>query len=102
MIKISMTRFNLSHQKNLHADLYNSLADALVQANTEPLNFRDLGKKILPSLFVGGDRWMMQLYQDSMATMQYFGRPTLFLTFTANPKWEEIQHELLPGQQAGD
>ena len=45
---------------------------------------------------------MMQLYQDSMAIVQYFGRPSLFLTFTANPRWEEIERELLPGQQAFD
>lgn len=30
-----------------------------------------------------------------MAIVRYFGRPTLFITFTANPKWEEITHELL-------
>ena len=91
-----------SHQKNLRADLYNGLADALVQADTEPLNPANLGKRILPSSFVGGDRWMMQLYQDSMAIVRFFGRPTLFLTFTANPKWEEIVRELLPGQKAVD
>lgn len=63
----------------------------------EPLNFRDLGKKIVPSLFVGGNCWMIQLYQDSMATVRYFGQPTLFLKFTTNLKWEKIQHELLLG-----
>lgn len=45
---------------------------------------------------------MMQLNQDFMAIMQYFGQPTLFLTFTANLKWEKIQRELLLGQRAGD
>lgn len=45
---------------------------------------------------------MMQLYQNSMAIVQYFGRPTLFPIITANPKCEEIQQELLPGQQAFD
>lgn len=67
-----------SHQKNLRADLYNGKADALIQADTEPLHPANLGKKILPSSFVGGDRWMMQLYQDFMAIVRYFGRPTLF------------------------
>ena len=82
--------------------MYNDVADALVQANTEPLNPANLGKRILPSSFVGGNRWMMQLYQDSMAIIRFFGQPTLFLTFTANPKWEEIVRELLPGQKAVD
>ena len=43
---------------------------------------------------------MQQLYQDSMAIVRHFGRPTLFITFTANPKWKEIVDELLPGQTA--
>lgn len=91
-----------SHQKNLREDLYNGLADALVQADTEPLNSANLGKQILPMSFVGSDRWMIQLYQDSMAIVRYFGRLTLFLTFTANTRWEEIERELLLGQQAFD
>ena len=45
---------------------------------------------------------MQQLFQDSMAIVHHFGRPTLFITFTANPKWEEILRELLPGQTAVD
>lgn len=44
----------------------------------------NLGRKILlPSSFIGGDRWIMQLYQDFMAIIRYFGRSSLFLTFTA-------------------
>lgn len=75
-----------SHQKNLRADLYNGLADALIQADTEPLNLANLEKRILPSSFVSGNCWMMQLYQDSIAIVRFFGWLTLFLTFTANPK----------------
>ena len=44
-----------SHQKNLRADLYNGVADALVQADTEPLNPTNLGKRILLSSFFGRD-----------------------------------------------
>lgn len=43
---------------------------------------------------------MMQLFQDSIAIVRHFGRPTLFITFTANPKWKEIQEQLLHGQTA--
>ena len=42
---------------------------------------------------------MMQLYQDFMAIIQFFERPTFFLTFATNPKWEEIVRELLLGQK---
>ena len=45
---------------------------------------------------------MQQLYQDSMAIVRHFGRPTLFITFTANPKWKAIVDELLPGHTAVD
>lgn len=45
-----------SHWKNLWADLNNGLADALVQADTEPLNPANLGHRILPLSFVGDDR----------------------------------------------
>ncbi|MBW0490077.1 hypothetical protein O181_029792 [Austropuccinia psidii MF-1] len=53
------------------------------------------GKKIvLPSTFIGGPRAMTQLYQDAMALVKHFGRPSLFITITANPKWPEIQATL--------
>ena len=45
---------------------------------------------------------MQQLYQDSIAIVRHFGRPILFITFTANPKWKEIVDELLPGQTTVD
>ena len=57
---------------------------------------------VLPSSYHGGDRFMQQLYQDSMALVRHFGKPSLFITFTTNPKWAEIQDELLPGQTAID
>lgn len=73
-----------THQANLRADLYNGLVDSMTR---EDRNAANLGEKIiLPSSFVGGDRWMMQLYQNSMAIVRHFGRPSLFVTFTANPK----------------
>lgn len=33
---------------------------------------------------------MRQSFQDSMALVRHFGRPDLFITFTANPNWEEV------------
>jgi len=37
-------------------------------------------------------------FQDSMAIVKYFGKPSLFITFTANPSWKEIQDQLLSHQ----
>ena len=47
---------------------------------------------------------MQQLFQDSMALVRHFGRPDLFITFTANPNWPEIKEALkdFPGQTATD
>ncbi|MBW0555938.1 hypothetical protein O181_095653, partial [Austropuccinia psidii MF-1] len=53
------------------------------------------GKKIvLPSTFIGGPQAMIQLYQDTMALVKHFGRPSLFITITANPKRPETQATL--------
>lgn len=35
-----------------------------------------------------------------MTYVRHYGRPDLFITFTCNPNWEEIQTLLLSGQQA--
>lgn len=62
-----------------------------------------IGRRVvLPSSFTGGPRYMHQLYQDSMAIARKKGKPDLFITFTCNPKWEEINNALLPGQSAHD
>ena len=45
---------------------------------------------------------MQKLYQDSIAIVRRYGKPSLFITFTANPKWVEIERELLPHQSASD
>ena len=37
---------------------------------------------------------MVQNYQDAMAICRWAGYPDLFLTFTCNPKWSEINHSL--------
>ncbi|XP_019086331.1 PREDICTED: uncharacterized protein LOC109126890 [Camelina sativa] len=52
-------------------------------------------KKIyIPSSFTGGKRYMMQHYLDAMATCKYYGFPDLFITFTCNPRWSEIDRYL--------
>jgi len=70
--------------------------DALIR---EDVNISDLGRRfILPSSFIGSDRFMQQLFQDSIAIIRYFGKPSFFVTFTANPHWPEITDNLLRGQ----
>lgn len=88
------------HQAALCTKVYNSLSNALVQ---EDVNANELGHRIiLPANYAGGDRYMQQLFQDSMAIVRHFGRSTLFITFTANSSWIEIKRELRLGQSAVD
>ena len=95
--RLQYLRFN---QGQLHADLYQGLADAVVSSDGQP-NGSLLGKKvILPSSFTGSPRYQHQLYQDAMGIVCHFGKPDFFVTFTCNPRWQEITDALLPGQTA--
>jgi len=95
--KLSWVRTN---QARIRTDFYNCLADVLQQGD---VNMGKVGRRIvLPSSYVGGDRFMQQLYQDSMALVHYFGKPSLFIMFTVNTKWAEIKDELLDAQTATD
>ena len=94
-IAIDYMRFN---QKRLRSDLYQGVVDAL--ANDADLS--EIGVKIiLPSSHTGSPRFMQKRYQNSMAIVRHFGKPTLFITFTANPNWPELQ-EQLGGRSAQD
>src|SRR5271154_6043669 len=85
-----------NHQKELRADVYSGLRDAALGDRDGNINLAEHGKRIiLPSSFLGGERYMNQLFQDSMAICRTFRKPDIFLTMTANPKWPEIQDQLL-------
>lgn len=100
--KMEQQRLNfLRHnQESLRADVYKGLADAVRMDDT---NMNSIGKKvILPSTFIGSPRFLAQLYQDAMSLVRRFGKPDLFITFTCNPSWPEIERELLVNQKAAD
>jgi hypothetical protein len=89
-----------NHQKEIRADLYQELVDSLHagQGRSEAV-----GKKtVMPLSFIGGPRDMRRRYLDAMALGRRFGKPDVFLTMTWNPKWDEITHELYPGQTPHD
>ena len=85
-------------QQHLRAELYNGLRDAVHTGDADIAG----QKVILPATFTGGPRFTVQQYQDAMAIVRTFGKPTFFITFTCNAQWEEITRELLPGQAAVD
>ena len=99
-IEFSRLQYLRFHQTQLRADLYQGLAD-VVHASDGQVDGSQLGKKIiLPSSFTGGPRYQLQLYQDAMSIVRRFGKPDFFVTFTCNPRWQEISDALFPGQTA--
>jgi hypothetical protein len=92
-----------THQPHLRASLYSGLEDAVLAAGDNDLNLHDLGQRVvLPSSYTGGPRYMYQCYQDGLALARYFKKIDIFMTVTCNPKWPEIEREVLPGQTAAD
>ena len=92
--------FIRGEQKKLRADSYSTLRDSLVSDDADPSN---VGQRvILPATFTGGPRYMHERTQDALCYVRKHGRPDLFITFTTNPKWDEIQHELFAGQEPHD
>lgn len=83
------------NQSKLRVDSYIHLHDVL-QQDTDP---RNIGKPcILPSTFTGGPRYMRERMQDALTYVRIYGCSDLFITYTCNPKCDEITRELLPGQ----
>ena len=80
------------HQNQICADLYNCVTDFLC---TDDLDQGPSGQKVvLPVSYTEGDWHMLTLYQNFMTIIQHFGKPTLFMTMTVNPKWFEIINAL--------
>jgi hypothetical protein len=101
-IKIESSRLDYirNHQDDIRADLYQGLVDSLHAGEGRA---EALGKRtVMPSSFIGGPRDMRRRYMDAMALVRRFGKPDIFLTMTCNPKWDEIQRELYPGQTPQD
>ena len=99
----STLQWHLYNQKKIRADLFNIVfADHVAGLDGDAAAGAQIGRKVLPSSYVGGIRFIKQCYQDSMAIVRKLGQPSLFIMITANPRWPEIQAELLPGQTANN
>ncbi|CEP10906.1 hypothetical protein [Parasitella parasitica] len=80
--------------------IYNVLADAICLDDT---GMRAVGRRaILPSTFLGGPRFMAQLYQDATNLVRRFGKPNLFIIFSCNPAYSQIFCELKANQRTSD
>lgn len=96
-IESERLRYLRHNQQKLRAEEYIHLRDAIANnADTAEIG----NSVILPSSYVGSPRHMQEYIQDAMTFVREYGRPCLFITFTCNPKWQEITSLLLPGQNA--
>jgi Helitron helicase-like domain at N-terminus len=85
-------------QSTLRATLYSGLED-VIACNDDNLNLNNISRwVILPSSYVSSPRYMNLRFQDAMALARYYHGFDLFITFTTNPNWPEITHELFPRQ----
>ena len=100
-VEANRIKYVIDNQTKLHVESYKGLMD-YVERRAEREEYC-IGKvRILPSTWIGSQRAMKQAYQDAMAICGVFGKPTYFLTFTCNPKWEEITNNIACYQSASD
>ncbi|KAE9525651.1 hypothetical protein AGLY_014178 [Aphis glycines] len=83
--RLDYLRFN---QAQLRSEEYIHLQDAIMNNGDVNNNGR---LKILPATYIGSPRHMHQYTQDVMSYVRKYGRPDLFITFTCNPQFEEIE-----------
>ncbi|KAL4564801.1 hypothetical protein LXL04_028872 [Taraxacum kok-saghyz] len=101
-VKIETSRLDFcrKNQSTIRAELYQGVVDCVTSGEVQPSM---IGQRVvLPASFIGGPRDMRRRFLDAMALVQERGKPDIFLTMTCNPKWPEIQSELLPWQKAED
>ncbi|CAH9118153.1 unnamed protein product, partial [Cuscuta epithymum] len=94
LVESARLRYVRANQQQLRCEMYKGLNDAFLRGENDS---RTQGKRIvLPPTFTGGARYMIQNYQDAMAICRWAGYPDLFITFTCNPRWPEIDRFLNP------
>ncbi|VDO18575.1 unnamed protein product [Heligmosomoides polygyrus] len=99
-LKIEMNRLNYlrKNQKELRLDTVRGLHDYMIGDDSHD---GPPGRRIiLAASFTGGPRHMIAQYQDAMSIVSKYGKPDIFLTFTCNPNWREIQNNLAGGEVA--
>ncbi|KAL5138121.1 hypothetical protein HKD37_10G028371 [Glycine soja] len=94
MVESERLAFIRMNQSKLSVDKYSNLHHSSDVGATQGSN--RVKRIILPLTFVGSPRYMEQLYFDGMTICSNVGIPDLFITFTCNPNWREIQRLLSP------
>ncbi|KAF7813324.1 uncharacterized protein G2W53_034300 [Senna tora] len=88
MVEAQRATFIRFHQKKLRSENYVTLTTAVSNGKSSSSS---IGKRIiLPSSFIGSQRYSRENYQDAMTICAATGFPDLFITFTCNPRWLEL------------
>ncbi|KAL6552902.1 hypothetical protein OROHE_008266 [Orobanche hederae] len=86
-------------QKEARVETLQGIKDSI--AHEVSSSGRDIGRRVmLPASFQGGPRNLRCRYMNALALFQKYGKPGFFITMTCNPKWKEIQDQLLPFEEA--
>ena len=90
-------KFVQKNQTKFHADKYRGIMDAI---NAKDENVLPGNITVLPPTHYCSPRWYKKGLQDAMAINREFGRPHLFVTFTANAKWKSIFDSIDPALES--
>ena len=82
----------------IRAEKYRVLIDAVHAGDVARVGT----KIVLPPTIYGSPRFYAECFQNAMAIVRTFGKPDLFISFTCNPKWNEITSALNDGEHACD
>ncbi|CEL93983.1 unnamed protein product, partial [Vitrella brassicaformis CCMP3155] len=74
----------------------------LLAENEDMEDHAKAGFVLLPSSFLGSERYYKKLCQDAFAIVAQYGKPSWFITITCNGSWKEIHENLEQGQNAYD
>ncbi|CAL1392123.1 unnamed protein product [Linum trigynum] len=78
-----------THQSKLRGHYYKDLLNSYLRGDSD---IKLSGKPvILAASHTGSPRYKYENFQDAMAICKWIGYPDLFITFTCNSNWPEIQ-----------
>ncbi|CAN1120468.1 hypothetical protein LINPERHAP2_LOCUS212 [Linum perenne] len=78
-----------NNQRKLRRHYFTGLVDAYMRGD---LDLTHSGQRvILSSSLTGSPRYKYENFQDAVAICRTLGYPNLFITFTCNTKWPEVQ-----------
>ena len=88
-----------THQKEIRAEKYSGVYDALHGQD----DLSKIGQKIiLPGSITCSPRWYQNKFQDAMGICRDYGKPTLFITFSAHASCKEVTSSIYEGEVSHD